>query len=187
MPFIRESIVTTRNADGTAHIAPMGIHELDEGLLIAPFKPSRTLVNLERDRAAAINYTDDVRIYAGCVTGRYSWPVQDADIIPAPRLQACLAHSEVEVARVEHDEQRPRYYCRVVHEANHAPFHGFNRAQNAVIETAILVTRLGMLPAEKIDREIDYLRIAIDKTAGPREQEAWGWLMATIDEFRKKP
>ena len=27
MPFIRESIVTTRNADGTAHIAPLGVIE----------------------------------------------------------------------------------------------------------------------------------------------------------------
>ena len=76
MPFIRESIVTTRNEDGSAHIAPMGIHELDEGqLLIAPFKPSKTLTNLNREQTAVINYTDDVRIFAGCVTGRYQWPV----------------------------------------------------------------------------------------------------------------
>lgn len=187
MPFIRESIVTTRNADGTAHIAPMGIHVLEESLVIAPFKPSTTLLNLERDGAAAINYTDDVRIYAGCVTGRHGWPVRDADTLPVPRLQTCLAHSEVRVDRVEKDEQRPRFYCRVVHEVNHAPFHGFNRAQNAVIEAAILVTRLGMLPADKVDREIEYLRISIDKTAGAREREAWDWLMSAITEHRARP
>ena len=72
---------------------------------------------------------------------------------------------------------RPRLVCRPVFEAAHAPFRGFNRAQAAVIEAAILVSRLHMLPAEKVDAEIGYLRIAVDKTAGPRELEAWGWLM----------
>lgn len=184
MPFIRESIVTTRNEDGTTHIAPMGIHEIEQGLLIAPFKPSTTLTNLQRDKVAVINYPDDVRIYAGCITGRYCWPVADAEVINAPRLENCLAHTEVKVTRFENDEVRPRFLCRTEYEANHAPFHGFNRAQVAVIEAAILVTRLNMLPAEKIDCEIGYLQIAIEKTAGPREQEAWRWLMAAVDDYR---
>jgi len=47
-----------------------------------------------------------------------------------------------------------------------AHFSGFNRAQAAVIEAAILVSRLNMLPQEKIDAEMAYLRIAVEKTAG---------------------
>jgi hypothetical protein len=66
----------------------------------------------------------------------------------------------------------------------HAPFRGFNRAQAAVVEAAILVSRLHMLPADKIDREIEYLKIAIDKTAGPREREAWEWLMERVSVHR---
>jgi hypothetical protein len=42
-----------------------------------------------------------------------------------------------------------------------------------------------MLPAEKIDTELDYLRIAIDKTAGPTEREAWGWLTERIRQYRE--
>ncbi|KKM87136.1 hypothetical protein LCGC14_1272030, partial [marine sediment metagenome] len=41
---------------------------------------------------------------------------------------------------------------------------------------------LDMLPAEKIQQEIAYLTIAIDKTAGPKELEAWSWLMAKIND-----
>jgi hypothetical protein len=40
---------------------------------------------------------------------------------------------------------------------------------------------------EKIDREIAYLEIAIDKTAGPDEREAWGWLMDAIAAYRAGP
>jgi hypothetical protein len=42
-----------------------------------------------------------------------------------------------------------------------------------------------MLPLEKIDSEIAYLKIGLDKTAGEREREAWNWLMSDIDAFKK--
>ena len=54
-------------------------------------------------------------------------------------------------------------------------------ARAAVLELAILVSRLNMLPREKIDAEIAYLSIAIEKTAGPEEKEAWGWLMQKVN------
>ncbi|ALL69858.1 DUF447 family protein (plasmid) [Paraburkholderia caribensis MBA4] len=73
---------------------------------------------------------------------------------------------------------------RCVHTENHAPFSGFNRAQAAVVEGAILVSRLFMLPADKIDREMAYLQIAIDKTAGPDELAAWQWITAAVERFR---
>jgi uncharacterized protein len=55
-----------------------------------------------------------------------------------------------------------------------------NRAQAAVIEGAVLVSRLHMLPAEKIASEMAYLQIAIDKTAGSEEREAWSWLREAV-------
>ncbi|MGH8503202.1 MAG: DUF447 domain-containing protein [Gammaproteobacteria bacterium] len=178
--MIRECIVTTRGQNGNAHIAPMGVHVRDQALIIAPFKPSATLENLLRERSACINYVDDVRVFAGCLTGRRDWPVRSADRIEGLRLTDCLAHAEVEIAGIDEDELRPRFHCRIVHEATHAPFHGYNRAQAAVLELAILVSRLDWLPAKKIEREIEYLKIAIDKTAGPRERQAWDWLMAKV-------
>ena len=97
-----------------------------------------------------------------------------------PRLAAALAHSVLEVESVADDGVRPRHFCRVVREETHAPFTGLNRAKAAVLELAILVSRLDMLPREKIEAEIAYLAIAIEKTAGPEEKEAWGWLMQRV-------
>ena len=131
-----------------------------------------------------MNLTDDVRIFAGCLTGRRTWPLVASEKIATPRLEGALTHRELEVVRVEDDELRPRVLCRVVAEKAHAPFRGFNRAQAAVIEAAILVSRLHMLSPDKIDAERAYLSIAIDKTAGPAEREAWSWLMEKIDASR---
>jgi hypothetical protein len=52
-------------------------------------------------------------------------------------------------------------------------FIGFNRARHAVLEAAILATRVHLLPAEQIRDELTRLRVPVEKTAGPREEEAW--------------
>jgi len=182
--MIRETIITTQSPDGPVHIAPMGVHDLGDEFLIMPFRPSTTLDNLLASRCAVVNYTDDVRVFAGCLTGRRNWPLVDTEQIRGKRLANALAHAELKLIRIQEDEQRPRLYCTVLHEANHAPFRGFNRAQSSVLEAAILVSRLRLLPWDKVRTEIDYLRIGVEKTAGPAEQEAWEWLMAAIEAFK---
>ena len=181
--MILETIVTTRGEDRD-QIAPMGIRRQDDLVIIAPFRPSATLDSLLHARCAALNFTDDVRVFAGCLTGRYEWPTVPARRVACNRLANALAHTELELERVEEEPQRPRLFFREVERFTHAPFAGFNRAQAAVIEGAILVSRLHMLPREKIDAEMQYLSIAVSKTAGPRELEAWGWLNEEIAKFR---
>ncbi|MGB8274617.1 MAG: DUF447 domain-containing protein, partial [Alphaproteobacteria bacterium] len=155
--MILETIVTTQDNRGVVHVAPFGVTVEDGGVRIAPFRPSTTLDNLMETRVAVINLTDDVRIFAGCLTGRRDWPTRPAAKIAGRVLEAALAHREAEVVSVDDDKERPRFHLRVVHEETHAPFAGFNRAQAAVIEAAILVSRLHMLPWEKIDHEIAHL------------------------------
>ena len=182
--MIWESIVTTQGRDGLVHVAPFGVTEDERGLSIAPFRPSVTLDNLESTGVAVINVTDDVRVFAGCLTGRRDWPTRPAHTVVGRILEGALAHREVRVVDRDDDATRPRFRLIVVHEEIHAPFRGFNRAQAAVVEAAILVSRLHMLPPEKIASEIAYLEIAVEKTAGPREREAWGWLMQRIADYK---
>jgi len=182
--MIQETIVSTVNSKGEPHIAPMGIHVGNDEFVIMPFRPCTTLNNILQTRSAIINYCDDVRIFAGCITGRRDWPLIAADKVNGQYLQAALAHCELEIVRIEDDEVRPQIFCKALHTANHKPFRGFNRAQSAVIEASILVSRLPMLPWEKIQVELDYLRVAVDKTAGDHEREAWHWLMTVIEDFK---
>lgn len=182
--MIYETIITSTDQQGQPHIAPFGIRERDSLVLIAPFRPSSSLDNLLGSKSAVINLTDDVRVFAGALTGRRNWPVRKADKVQGYVLEAALAHRELELVEVKEDETRPELYFRVVHEATHAPFRGFNRAQAAVIELAVLVSRLHMLPIDKIESELVYLQIAIEKTAGPRELEAWGWLMEAVENYK---
>jgi len=184
MPMIRETIVTTIGRSGVVHIAPFGIIAERDGWIIAPFRPSATIDNLNAVPFAVANYTDDVRIFAGCLTGRKDWPITASERVPVPRLAGALAHAELAVADVAEDPQRPRFHCRVVHRASHAPFEGLNRAKAAVVEAAILVSRLDRLPRDQVEAEMAYLATAVGKTAGPDEQEAWSWLVEKVRTHR---
>lgn len=184
--MIQEVIVTTQNTEGVAHIAPMGIHLQEDEILILPFRPSTTLDNILASKTAVVNYCDDVRIFAGCLTGRRDWPLSATKMVAGHYLSAALAHKELELLRIEDDETRPKLYFRAIHSVNHAPFQGFNRAQYAVLEAAILVSRLKMLSIEKIESEIEYLSIGLNKTAGAKELEAWNWLMDIIQQHKQE-
>jgi hypothetical protein len=185
---IFETVISTVAADGTPHVAPMGVRyrrtETGNDVILMPFKPSTTLANIGAGGQAVLNIVTDTRVFAGSVTGRRTWPVQPAERIPGVRLTCALSHVELRLAELQDDPQRPVLRMARVFEASHAPYLGFNRAQAAVIEAAVLVSRLHMLPAAKVDTEMNYLQIAIDKTAGPEEREAWGWLTDAIARHR---
>lgn len=180
MPFILETIVATTNADGTHHVAPYGLIREGRDWVLAPFRPSPAIDNLHRTPFAVASSPRDLRIVAGAVTGRRGWPMEPAEKVPGVRLRDAFGHMELEVATFADDPTRPRFTCRVVHAVGHSPFVGYNRAQAAIIEAAILVTRLHLLPREKIEAEMSYLKIAIAKTAGASEAEAWGWIAEKV-------
>ena len=182
--MIRETILTTTNSKGDIHIAPFGITVVEDDFVVAPFRPSRTLDNLMDNPHAVINYTDDVRIFAGCLTHHRHWKTRPAVEVPGVILQQALAHTEVRVTKIDDDEKRPHLHCELVYDEMHAPFQGFNRAQASVIEAAILISRLEIMPLEQVESEIAYLSSAVEKTAGPKELEAWEWLMEYLEEFK---
>jgi uncharacterized protein len=177
MPMIRETIVATIDAEGKPHLAPLGLTAEGAFWTLAPFHPSTTLENLRISGEAVANLTDDVRVFAGCLCGRRDWPLAPARLVKTPRLRDTLAHMELKVAELRDVPLRPRFVCRVVHQETHAAFRGFNRAQHAVIEAAVLVSRLHLLPRAEIEPELARLEIVVGKTAGADEREAFGWLL----------
>lgn len=185
--MIYETIVTSIDASGKPHVTPFGVRHEGEGddvrIIISPYKPSTTLNNILATKCAVLNLTDDVRVFAGALTKKQPWQLLETTHVKGFRLADCLAHCELSLLEVRDDETRPMLVMKKVADFNHKPFAGFNRAQAAVIELAVLTSRLHMLPKEKIQTELSYLQIAIDKTAGSRELEAWAWLVEKIDQY----
>ena len=61
-------------------------------------------------------------------------------------------------------------------------FFGFNRAKHAVVEAAILATRIQILKPEEIRKELTRLESPLNKTAGEQERRAFDFLRSYIEE-----
>lgn len=175
---ILEGIVTTQNADGTVNISPMG-PIVDEALThfrFRPYQTSTTYQNLRRNGAGVFHVTDDVMLIAQAAIG-----VPD----PLPELddlilrQACRWF-KFKVWSVDDSDARTHIVAKTEACGRQRDFFGFNRAKHAVIEAAILATRIHILPADEILTELQRLESRVRKTAAAPELQAFDFLREYI-------
>jgi uncharacterized protein len=173
---IIETIVTTRDAGGDINFAPMGVEWGEDRIVLKPFLETTTFRNLSASRVAVVNLTDDAMLFAQGAISSPQFPWVPAQVVPGVVLEAACSWREVEVAEIDATPPRSRMEARVVHRGFRREFIGFNRARHAVLEAAILATRTHLVPPEQIREEYARLQVSVDKTAGPREQEAMALL-----------
>ena len=177
--MIIETIVTSTAPDGTINFAPMGVEWQDDTLVLKPFLETTTFRNVGAGRVAVVNLTDDVMLFARAALSDPQFPSFPAAVVRGVVLEAACSWREVEVVGVDDTPPRSRIETRVVHRGFRREFIGFNRARHAVLEATILATRTHLVPMEQIREELARLQVIVDKTAGPREQEA----MAFVTEY----
>ena len=184
--MIYEVIISTINEDGSSHIAPMGVSQKADFVVLKPFKPSKTLDNILTRKIAIMNIVTDVRVFAGAVTGRSNFNLVALPDGKGFFLKDALSYMTLSLAEIHDDEIRSTLYMNKVNVIHLSSFKGFNRAQAAIIEASVLMSRLDLLSQDKIKQEIKYLEIAITKTAGKKEIQAWEWLMEKYENYCKE-
>lgn len=169
-----------------ARFAPMGV-TISEGeptsrILLRPFASSRTGARFLQEGWGALNFTDDVFLFAQTAL---------TDDVPAATglvLNGACEWWGIEVANAAKEDTmdggkttRWSAWCRVFERRSVRPFAPFNRGRNAVLEAVILATRAHL---EKFDRptltaKMHELREIVLKTGGERE-------IAAFDLIRSK-
>jgi uncharacterized protein len=177
---IIETLVTSTSADGAVNFAPMGVEWEEDALVLKPFLETTTFRNLSATGAAVVNLTDDVRLFARAALSDPQFPSFPAEVVRGVVLEAACSWREVEVVSVDATPPRSRIATRVVHRGFRREFVGFNRARHAVLEATILATRTHLIPMEQLRDELAKLQVIVDKTAGPREQEAMAFVSAYV-------
>lgn len=178
--MIVETIVTTIAADGTLNFAPMGVEWGDETIVLKPFLETTTYRNIVASRAAVVNLTDDVRIFARAAISSPQYESGPATVVRGVILADCCSWRELEARAIDSTPPRSRIEMAVVHRGTRREFIGFNRARHAVLEAAIYATRLHLLPRFFVESEMARLQVIVDKTAGPQELEAMELLTAHV-------
>lgn len=175
--MILEGIVTTQNSAGDVNVAPMGpiVNDSMESFVLRPFQTSTTYKNLKGHPFGVLHVVDDVLLLAKAAIGRLAETPEtfQAITIPGRVLKSACRWYEFKLESLDDSDERTRIEARVVHSGRLRDFFGFNRAKHAVLEAAILATRIHILPADEIVAQIDAFRAPIEKTAGPNERAAF--------------
>lgn len=183
--MILEGIVTTRNADDSVNVSPMG-PRVDTDMLkfvLRPFQTSTTYKNLKRTGEGVLHVTDNVEMMAQAAIGKLLPPT-----LMSPKLldtsglilADCCRWFQFRVTRLDDSAERTTIDCEVAESGNVRDFFGLNRGKYAVIEAAILATRIGILPDESISSPLEELSILVDKTGGEAERRAFDLLQQYI-------
>lgn len=182
--MILEGIVTSLDRHDELNVAPMGpiVDATLGSLVLRPFRTSRTYENLQARPCGVFHVVDDVLLLARAAIGALP---QVPDHFAAVKVDgrvlsdACRWY-EFEIDDVDDSQERVTMRARVVHCGRLHDFFGFNRGKHAVLEAAILATRVHLIDRQQILDEFARLRVIVQKTAGPREHEAFALLESHI-------
>jgi hypothetical protein len=182
---ILEGLVTTLGPDDVLNVAPMGpIVEGDDWsrFVLRPFRTSTTFRNLKARGEGVLHVTDDVLLLARAVIG----PVPDvatrpADVIRGRVLLTSSRYYEFRVTDLDDRDERAKLHVETVASGRLRDVFGLNRAKHAVVEAAILASRVALLPAEAIRDDLRRLAPLVEKTGGPPEREAFALLRDFIE------
>jgi hypothetical protein len=155
-------------------------------LLLRPYNTSTTYQNLKRTGQGVLHVTDDVELFARAAVGELMTPPKFSlarTVEGFVMADACRWY-EFQVESLDDRHERTEIVARVVEAGRIRDFIGFNRAKHAVIEAAILATRVEFLKAAHIRAEYERLAVIVEKTGGRQEHAAFSFLCAYIDKGR---
>lgn len=182
--MILEALITTLDADGGPHLAPMGPRVGPDfaRFILRPFPTSQTYRNLLAHPEGVLHVTDDAALIARAAVGAVQpFPAtRAAERVRGHVLADACRFFEFRVTAVDDSGERVTMEAEVVHSGRLRDFFGFNRARHAVLEAAILATRFHLLNLDEVTAEFRNLRVIVTKTGGPAELDAMTFLEAAL-------
>jgi hypothetical protein len=185
--MIIETIFSTLGPAGEANFAPMGVIWGEETLIVRPFRSTQTCSNLLASGYGVANLSDDVLAFVQTALQGKVLPHFPARKAPGVVYRQACSWLELEVITDSGDEQRAEIACRVIHRERQRDFLGFCRAKGAVLEAAILATRLDRTPPEAAAAAINGYAQIVEKTGGPQELAALHLVQSFIRSFHDDP
>jgi hypothetical protein len=200
-------------ADAPAHqrvnIAPMG-PIVDPGFthfIFRPYKTATTYQNLKASGEGVFHVTDDACLIARLVCGNMPRvelnhrgteenekdrraefenviKLQPTEHVRGLVLVGACRFYELKVTELDDRQDRATIHAQVVHAGWLRDFVGFNRARHAVLEAAILATRLHLTGSGPVLAELDRLQVIVDKTGTEAEHEAMRGLREFVRAFK---
>lgn len=183
--MIIETIFSTVDENGNANFAPMGIEWGDAFVVVRPFRSSRTFRNMRSGGCGVANLSDNVLAFVKCALFDEVLPSFPSAVIKGVVFRDTCSWLELEANSETGSDDRAEFICRILHRGRQKDFLGFCRASNAVVEAAILATRLGVYNSERAENSLNQYMKVVEKTGSENEKLAFRLVMEYVERHGK--
>jgi uncharacterized protein len=183
--MIIEGIVSTERPDGGAHLAPLGpvVDRQQQHWLLRPFQGSATYAHLRAQGRCVFHIVDDPALLVQTLLGQTPADVCRYEPEHGHRLRDCCQWFALQVVSWDISQLRSEAVCRMVASGEGRRFWGWNRAAHALIELAIVISRLHLLEPIHIRQFFELHVSAIEKTGEDRERDAYRSLCRKAEQW----
>jgi uncharacterized protein len=171
--MILETIVSTLDLAGNPNFAPMGIVLEEDYVTLRPYRDTTTYRNLTDSGFGVANVTDDVLAFVRCGLYKEVLPHFAALSIPGVVFQGTCYWQEFAVESQGGSGERAELLCRVLYKGRLNDFGGLCRAKAAVLEAAILASRMFLCDRNTIEQQMVRYREIVEKTGDEPEKLAF--------------
>lgn len=188
--MILEGVVTTLDSLGELNVAPMGPDFVpgSDRFILRPYQTSTTFRNLQATGTGVFHITDDVWLLArAAIKQANQAESRPASAVPGRILETTGRYLEFQVIEVDATTDRATITVATVSSGRQpTDLFGLNRAKHAVVEAAILTSRLEFIPVAEILADFARLAILVRKTGGPDEHRAFDCLQTHVQQFSRR-
>jgi uncharacterized protein len=180
--MIIETIFSSLDENDKPNFAPMGILWGEDSVIVRPFRTSQTYSNLLSSGHGVANLSDNVLAFVQCALYDAILPSFPAVTVPGVVFQDACSWLELAVVAVDGSDERAEFRCRVLHRGRQKDFLGYCRARNAVIEAAIIATRLTLYDRNRAADILKQYMKVVEKTGSEIEKQAFQLICQYVEK-----
>jgi hypothetical protein len=170
--MITETVITTVNENDKIHFSAIGIEFSKTKAVFYLYKKSITALNLKRKGSGVINIVDKAEYLIKSALNSKKIDVSQIKKNELYYLTDCCIYYEFKVLAIKNYEEKHKVEVEILVEKDNRRYIGFNRANNLLLEAAIIASRVGITKNKNdLIKFIDDNRRVIIKTGDKNTKE----------------
>jgi hypothetical protein len=170
--MITETVITTVNENDKIHFSAIGIEFFKTKAVFYLYKKSITALNLKRKGSGVINIVDKAEYLIKSALNSKKIDVSQIKKNELYYLTDCCIYYEFKVLAIKNYEEKHKVEVEILVEKDNRRYIGFNRANNLLLEAAIIASRVGITKNKNdLIKFIDDNRRVIIKTGDKNTKE----------------
>jgi hypothetical protein len=179
--MIIETVVSTVNENKEPHFAAVGVEFMQEKAVFNLYKKSRTFSNLKNKGSGIINLVDKAEYLLKAAVGSTEIDFSRVGEKELYYLTDCCNYYQFRLINIEDQAEKYLVKVEITAAEENRKYIGFNRANNLLVEAAVIASRIGITKTKNDLRQfINQNRRVINKTGDKNTQELLKFLERNI-------